>query len=584
MRMRAAEALVPLLLFLIVPGRLGAEPTPATVAALPAERVEGRGAAAQFLEYEAENAVSNGELVGPERSFTTLASEASGRKAVRLQGAGRFLEFTLAESANALTVRYALPDSSTGGGIDATLGVYVAAERIASLATTSRYAWYYGRYPFTNDPAAGGGHHFFDEARTLLGRTLPAGTRVRLMVGPGDLAPWYAVDLADFELVPPPGEPPTGAVSILRFGADPAGAKESSGALRATIRQARKAGRAVWIPPGCFRLERHVTVDRVTIAGAGAWYSVLQGPGAGLYGRKPPRGSRRVALRDFAILGDVRERVDRAALAGIGGSIGGGSRIENLWIQHHKVGIWIDGPADGITFSGLRILDNSADGLNLRGGVSHALVENSFVRNSGDDGLALWSHRRANRDIVLRRNTVVAPILANGIAVYGGRDIVVADNLVADTVTQGGGIHLGNRFDAVPLSGRIHLTGNFIARSGSLDPNWRFGIGALWFYALDAPIAARIEVLDTDILDSTLPAIQFIGKSITGVSVDRATIRGGSHLLQIQAPGSASFSRVEASGLAAGGVLECRGGFEPILGPGNTGWQTPAAASCAPLP
>jgi hypothetical protein len=577
-------AILPLLLFLAAPVGSAAEPTPATVAGLPAPIAAGRGAAAPFVEYEAENADGNGELVGPDRSFSTLASEASGRKAVRLVGRGRFVEFTLRESANALTVRYALPDSPGGGGIDATLGVYVEGERIASLDTSSRYGWYYGRYPFTNDPAAGGAHHFFDEARTLLGRNLPAGTRVRLMVGDGDLAPWYAIDLVDFELVPPPQEPPAAAISILHFGADPAGSRESSGALRSAIRDSRRLGRPVWIPPGRFRLEKHVIVDRVTIAGAGPWYSVLRGRGAGLYGRKAPHGSRQVILRDFAIIGEVRERDDRAALAGIGGAIGGGSRIENLWIQHHKTGVWIDGPAVGVTFSGLRILDNSADGLNLRGGVGRAVVENSFVRNSGDDGLALWSHRLANHDIVLRHNTVVAPSLANGIAVYGGRDISVIGNVVADTLTQGGGIHLGNRFDAVPLAGHIRLTGNLILRSGSLDPNWRFGIGALWFYALDAPIAARIEIRDTEILDSTLPAIQFIGKRVSGVTIEAATIRGASHALQIQAPGSASFSRVEASDLSAGGVLECRRDFRLVLGPGNIGWQSPATASCGPLP
>jgi hypothetical protein len=29
---------------------------------------------------------------------------------------------------------------------------------------TSRYCCYYGRYPFTNHPADGNGHHFFDHA------------------------------------------------------------------------------------------------------------------------------------------------------------------------------------------------------------------------------------------------------------------------------------------------------------------------------------------------------------------------------------------------------------------------------------
>ena len=555
-------------------------PTPATVAAIPAEELRGRAAELPFVEHEAENGRTNGIVIGPDRTFTTLAAEASGRRAVRLEGRGRFVEFVLGRPANAVTVRYAIPDGPDGNGIDSTLGVHAEGRRIATLALTSRYGWFYGDYPFTNRPADGKPHHFYDEARLLFGRTLPAGTRVRLEAGEENRAPWYIIDLADFELVPPPRAAPPGAIAVTRFGADPSGGRESSRALEAAIAAARRRGVPVWIPSGTYRLERHVTVDRVTIEGAGPWHSVLRGRGAGLYGRKAPGGSTAVTLRGFAILGEVTERDDKAALAGIGGAMGGGSLLEDLWIQHHKVGLWFDGPMDGIRIRRLRILDNTADGLNFRRGVSNAVVEDSFVRNSGDDGLAMWSHRQANRGNAFRNNIVIAPNLANGIAIYGGREIEVSGNLVADTLTQGGGIHLGNRFDAVPLAGRITLAGNTIVRGGSFDPNWRFGVGALWFYALDSAIAADIEVSDTLILDSTLPAIHFIGKPIAGIRFDGVTIRGGSHALQLQSPGTASVSRGSAAGLGAGGVLDCGSGFAIILLGGNSGWQNPARAPC----
>ena len=557
--------------------------TPVIMAGLPPEAVAGRGADLPFVEQEAENAAHKGSAIEPDRTFGTLAAEASGRRAVRIAGRGSFVEFTLAAPANALTVRYAIPDSADGKGLDATLGVYSGGARLGSLPLTSRYGWFYGSYPFTNRPADGKAHHFFDEARLLLGRTLPAGAKVRLEIGAQDRAPWYAIDLADFELVAPPAAPPAGALAITRFGADPHGRRDSGLAIRRAVAAARRKGVPVWIPPGTYRLQRHIVVDRVTIAGAGPWHSVLRGAGAGLYGRKAEEGgSHRVVLRDFAIIGEVTERDDKAALAGIGGAIGGGSLIENLWIQHHKVGIWLDGPLDGIRITGVRILDNAADGLNLRRGVSNAIVENSFVRNSGDDGLALWSHKQANHHIVFRNNTVVAPVLANGIAVYGGHDIGISGNLVADTLTQGGGIHVGNRFDAVPLAGRIDIVDNRIVRGGSFDPNWRFGVGALWFYALDAPIRADIRVRGTDIFDSTLEAIHFIGKPIEGVTFDSVRIRGASHALQLQSPGSASFSRVSAEGLRHGGVLDCASSFRIVRGPGNSGWESEAELPCGP--
>lgn len=562
-----------------VPTVAAAAAAAGTVAALPQIDVGARGARLPFEEQEAENAFTNGEGIGPDRTFTSLAAEASGRRAVLLKGAGRFVEFTLGKAANALTVRYAIPDSADGSGLESTLSVTSGGVRLGSLATTSRYGWYYGEYPFSNRPSDGKPHHFYDEARLHFGRTLPPGTKVRLEVARDDEAPWYLVDLADFELVPAPAPRPAGALSIEDFGADRTGRRDSLRALRNAVRAARRRSVPVWIPPGTFRADGHLVVDRVTIVGAGPWHSTLRGRGVGIYGRKAPRGSTAVTLRDFSLIGDVRERDDKAKLAGIGGAMGGGSLIENLWIQHHKVGLWFDGPMAGIAIRRLRVLDNTADGLNFHRGVIHALVEHSLVRNSGDDGLASWSHRQANHDIVFRNNTIVAPILANGIAIYGGHDISVTGNIVADSLTQGGGIHVGNRFDAVPASGRIEIADNLIVRSGSFDPNWRFGVGALWFYALDAPMDAAIHVRDVEIVDSTLEAIHFIGKAINGARFEEVTIRGaGSYALQLRSSGSASFAGVVASRLRKGGVLDCSGSFEVRLGSGNRGW-TPAEGS-----
>ena len=112
------------------------------MAALPVAETRGYGADVPFTEYEAENAATNGRLIGPDRSFTTLPSEASGRRAVVLEGQGRFVEFTLAAPADAVTVRYAVPDSADGRGLDALLGVHVDGQRIGSLAVTSRYSRY----------------------------------------------------------------------------------------------------------------------------------------------------------------------------------------------------------------------------------------------------------------------------------------------------------------------------------------------------------------------------------------------------------------------------------------------------------
>ena len=209
---------------------------------------------------------------------------------------------------------------------------------------------------------------------------------------------------------------------------------------------------------------------------------------------------------------------DRAPLAAIGGAFNR-SVISNLYLHHAKVGIWLDGPLHDLIIRGVRITDQTADGINLHVGAQRVTIEQNFIRNSGDDGIALWSEKVTDRNIIIRHNTVIAPILANGIALYGGHDIEVSDNLIADTLTQGGGIHLGTRFKSLPFMGRIAVVRNRIVRGGSFDPNWRFDVGAMWLYALERPIAgADITFTDNVLLESSCEGLQLLGpKPISGV-------------------------------------------------------------------
>src|SRR5204863_6567756 len=99
---------------------------------------------------------------------------------------------------------------------------------------------------------------------------------------------------------------------------------------------------------------------------------------------------------------------------------------------HTKVGLWFNGPVSGGTnVTGLRIRDTYADGVNLAGNVANVTFQQSNIRNTGDDGMAMWSSGAANHDNVFKFNTVQMPNLANNIAVYGGFSNNVTDNYVA---------------------------------------------------------------------------------------------------------------------------------------------------------
>ena len=558
----------------LTPTVAGTSTSPATTTMAPTTQLATQGATLPYIEYEAEDADTNGAKLGPDRTFTHLASEASGRQAVQLSAQGQYVEFTLTKPANAMILRYSIPDTKDGSGMTAPLSLYVNGTHKSDLTLTSKYSWYYGVYPFTNNPSGFLGHHFYDETHTMLDE-MPAGTKVRVQMDAGDTAPSYTIDLADFEEVAAPLTQPDGFLSITDFKADPTGATDSTQAVKDAVAAAKTQNKGVWIPKGTFTVNNHIVLDNITVRGAGMWYSTLHGVNVGLYGNSAPNGSKNVKMYDFAIFSEVMDRNDNAQVNGIGGALGGGSVIQNIWIEHTKVGIWLDGPFDGLTITGVRIHDTTADGINFHIGITNATVEQSDIRNVGDDGLAMWSQNQPDQNDTFRFNTVRLPILANDIAIYGGTNISVTDNYVADSLTEGGGIHVGNRFKSVPLSGTTTIANNKLVRTGAYHPGLHYSVGALWFWGEDYQITGTINVSNTEIDDSTYAAIHFNGQKTTNVTLDHITInKTGTFAIQEQAAGSATFNYVTATGLGAEGQYYCSVGFKVLAGTGNSGWDS----------
>ena len=569
---------------------------PAAAAGLSPFDVPGRGATVPFVETEAENAATNGTKTGTSRYYGQLSSEASGREAVTLDAVGEYVEFTLTRPANAVTFRYSLPDGNNGAGRDASIDVRVNNAVVRTVPVTSKYSWYYGGYPFNNNPGDSNPHHFYDEARTMFGTTYAAGTKVRLQVSSTAQSPTFTIDLADFENVPGRIGKPAGAVdAVAQYGADPTGATDSTAKIQAAV----NAGGTVYLPPGNYTLHSHVIVDRVSLVGAGPWYTVLGGRhptqrnlAAGIYGKYNGQGgpSQNVTVKDLAIIGDIRERVDDDQVNAFGGAMSN-STIDNVWMQHTKVGAWMDGPMDRFTIKNSRILDQTADGVNFHIGVTNSTVTNTFVRNTGDDGLAMWAERVPNVANSFTHNTVVAPILANNLVSYGGRDIVMTDNVVSETVTNGGGIHVANRYPGVNgptgVQGTWTLARNTLIRAGNSDYNWNFGVGAIWFSALNEAFQnPTVNITDTDIVDSSYAALMWIEGQTNGIHLSNVTIQGaGTYALQVQAPSQVSFTNVRATGIAqAKPIHNCVGsGFQITRTGTNTGWYTDTP-DCGPWP
>ena len=521
----------------------------------------GSGASLPYTEIQAENSATNGTVIGPSYTYGQLAEEASYRKAVTLKGTGQYVTFTTPVATNSIVLRYSIPDSSDGSVYTAPLSLYVNGTKQPDLTLTNAYSWYYGAYPFTNTPSDGTPHHFFDEAHRLLPTTYPAGTTFKLQVDSEDTASSYTIDFADFEQVGAALTQPAGSVSVTSKGADATGAADSTSAFNAAI-TAAGAGGTVWIPPGTYNIPGHIMVNNVTVAGAGMWYSTVTGTAPGFYGNSAPNPSTNVHLQNFAIFGNVQIRNDSAQVNGIGGAMSN-STVSNIWIEHQKVGAWMDGPMDSLKFSGMRIRDTTADGINFHGGVTNSIVTDSDIRNTGDDGIATWADANIGADAndTISNNTVQLPMLANGIGIYGGHDNTVTGNLVKDTgLLAGGGIHVGQRFNSTPV-GTTTISNNTMIRDGDLDPNWQFGVGALWFDGVQGAITGPINVTNALIEQSPYEAVQWVEGTISGVHLNNVTIAGtGTFALQEQTGGAATFTNVTATGVnGPAPVYSCEG-------------------------
>ncbi|MDB5055854.1 MAG: hypothetical protein JWM44_3904, partial [Bacilli bacterium] len=238
-----------------------------------------RGATLPYTEYEAEDGVIGGgaTILAKDRTYLSIASEASGRQAVKLAATGQYVQFKNANAANSMVIRYAMPDAVSGSeGITAPLSIYINGVK-QSVNLSSKYAWVYGAYPYNNKQDPSSGHHFFDETHTMI--NVPAGATVKLQKDETDTADYYIIDLIDMEQVDSPYSMPANYISITDapYNAVGNGTTDNTKSIRNAIKDATAAGKGLWIPEGQFLINDRINVNNLTIRGAGPWYSSING-------------------------------------------------------------------------------------------------------------------------------------------------------------------------------------------------------------------------------------------------------------------------------------------------------------------
>lgn len=480
-----------------------------------------------WVRYEAEDGRTTGQVRGPSRVYYSPESESSGRRYVRLDSEGQFVEFTATQSGDGLVVRYSIPDAPEGDGQNATLSLYRNGKYEKKLLLTSRHAWSYGNFPWSNNPKEGKPHHFYDEARSRVDE-IKVGDTIRLQKDAKDIADYYLIDLIELEKVPPPLTRPSNSFSIEEFGAKGDDDMNDTPALLECLSAASSQNKIVWIPRGDFRLDgERIALGKVAIQGEGMWYSCLTG-------KKPmfAVSGQPVLVSDLAIMGDTNDRNDSSPDNAFDGNFGDGSIFRHLWIEHLKCGFWTTHGTRNMRLEGCRIRNTMADGLNFCDGSSDSSVEFCHLRNTGDDALATWSPGRQGEgsNPCLRNsfvnNRIELPWHANGLAIYGGGYHRIAGNTVTDTVFSGGGLLISSGFESIPFSGEILVEDNTFIRTGGEcyigEP-----VGGLWIHCHHSDIEVPVHIRGTSLIDSAQSAISVHGpKGAQVLQLDDVRVNG----------------------------------------------------------
>ncbi|HTB53577.1 MAG TPA: glycosyl hydrolase family 28-related protein [Ferruginibacter sp.] len=490
---------------------------------------EKNGAIIPWTTFEAENMNTTGTIMGPKYDPYLVETESSGQQCVKLGSKGQFVEFTSSLSANSMIIRYSLPDKKEGNGLSSTLAVYKNGNLIQHHTISSRYSWLYGKYPFTNNPDGGVPRNFYDELR-IADVKIEKGDVIRIVRDDQkeDSADYCIIDLVDLENVAAPLPAPPNSLSITDksfLGNDFTG--DYTVAFRNCIAKAIKTGKTVWIPAGTFKITGDIILpENINVQGAGMWYTQLIGVDT-VYTdvnrrvRLKGTGSN-IHIADFAIIGKLNYRNDKEENDGIVGSYGTNSSISRIWIEHTKVGMWIEN-SQHLKITGCRMRNTIADGINFCVGMNQSTIENCTARNTGDDCFAIWPTIYDKQDYPPGHNcithcTAQLPFLANGAAIYGGESNAIKNCSFVD-ISQGSAILISTTFPTENkdksinnnFSGTTVVEECDIKTSGGFDHEWD------WRAAVEICVDKRnisgLEINDLHIENSLSNAISIIARN-----------------------------------------------------------------------
>jgi len=486
-----------------------------------------------YARYEADKGLyGNGAAFrGPSVDQSKIESEASERKYVALPILGAYVQWMIKESNKGMLLRYTMPDSSDGNGLDGSLSVYLNGNLVSDIKLSSHFSFQYF-YMSTdnslngdvfNDPAVGHARKRFDEARFIFPTELKAGDVIKLQKTVNDGIE-YGVDFVELEPIPVPIQMPTGFVDVTQipFKAIPNDTIDDYVAFANALTYAGMNKMGVYIPAGKFYLSKQIDLDKdgLRILGAGIWHTELyctQMPDTASSFSGINASAANLRASDFYITSKAHYRAHHR---GFGGYWGKKSVIENVWINRFSAGIWVsdflsgENPTitnDGIIIRNCRIRNTYADGINFAMGASNCIAEHCSIRNTGDDAMVTWAQDVTGTKPTVfntfRFNTVENTFKASGLALYGGQQHVAHHCVILDNFG-GAGIRANSTFKAKPFAkdSYMNVSEMTVERCGTLQDQFLSKIGAVNFDVVNYDVN-NINLSSIDVKDSQVDAI-----------------------------------------------------------------------------
>ncbi|MDR0872884.1 MAG: right-handed parallel beta-helix repeat-containing protein [Prevotellaceae bacterium] len=519
-----------------------------------------------YLRYDSQEAEIGGAAVretAPDYDRRNTASEASNQEYVALKDTGSFISWTINENTllsakTGVTLRFTLPDASTtlsnrsgeSVGQKSDIDIYVNCIKKKTVTLDSRWAWQYF-VDMDSDPKT----HItdyammrFDEVHFLLSDSLKVGDTIKIVKSKNDNLT-TGIDFIEIESVPMPIAKPENALSVKDFGAKGDGIADDWGAINATIKEALKTGKTVYIPEGTFRIDTLMKLDQdgINIQGAGMWYTKLFFSNNNKMKAAVCGNASRLRLADLYINGvnTLRQEADKSYRdqKGIWGNWGESSVIENVWVEHFECGIWTAGyahtpplkaPTKNLRISNVRLRNQYADGVNFAEGTSLSVFEHSNVRNCGDDGIASWSQTASkttpcNQGNTFRYNTVELGWRAGAIGIFGGGGHHIHHCYVGEHLLSAG-IRFTADFPGCPLdtdpANKMYVHDCIIYKCGTPSDLFHDRLSAIDIHGGKQYPLDNITFENIEIISPQTDGIQIWGGNINNTSFKNIKISG----------------------------------------------------------